>query len=80
MWMSECIVVVDRNNADANTVADIAAAVGEIGAVGFVNESQYVIGASVPAHELPTVHAMDGVAYVRCVFSYFCGMQPAKAA
>ena len=80
MWMSECIVVVDRNNADANTVADIAAALTQIGAVAFVNEGQYVIGASVPAHELPLIHAMDGVAYVRCVFNYFCGTQPAKAA
>ena len=80
MWMSECIVVVDRNNADANTVADIAAALKEMGAVEFVNESQYVIGASVPAHGLPTVHAMDGVCYVRCVFNYFCGQPPAKAA
>jgi hypothetical protein len=80
MWMSECIVVVDCNNADANTVADIAAAVGQIGDVQFVNESQYVIGASVPAHELPTIHAMDGVAYIRCVFSYFAGEQPVKAA
>ena len=77
MWMSECIIVVDRNNPDSNVLSDIAAAVADLGAVGDVNEERYVIEAAVPAHEVPIVRAMTGVTYVRCVFNYFCGQQPA---
>lgn len=76
MWMSECIIVVDRNNPDLNHVSDIAAAVAEIGSVLKVDTDEFVIEAAVPAHELPVVSAMSGVAYVRCVFSYFSA-QPA---
>ena len=79
MWMSDCIIVVDRNNDDHNGLTDLAAAIGELGAVSQVNEESYVIEAAVPAHKLPVVRAMAGVSYVRCVFSYFCG-QPAPLA
>jgi hypothetical protein len=80
MWMSECIIVVDRNNPDRNKVADIASAVSDLGSVLNVSEDQYVIEAAVPAHEVPTVSAMTGVSYVRCVFSYYCGAPLRKAA
>lgn len=80
MWMSECIIVVDRNNPDSNNIADIVAAVGDVGQVLQANEHEYVIEAAVPAHEVPTVRAMAGVSYVRCVFNYFCGEAPLKSA
>ena len=80
MWMSNCLIVVDRNNVDRNSLTDIASAVGGIGAVVNVDENQHVIEAALPSHEVPTVNAMDGVSYVRCVFSYFCGKPPRRAA
>jgi hypothetical protein len=73
MWMSDCIIVVDRNNVDMNGLADIASAVADLGAVVQVDEQRHVIEASVPANEIPTVKAMTGVSYVRNVFSYYCG-------
>jgi len=80
MWMSNCLIVVDRNNADRNSLTDIAAALCDIGAVVNVDEPEHVIEAAVPSHELPTVKAIDGVSYVRCVFNYFCGKPPRHAA
>jgi hypothetical protein len=73
MWMSNCLIVINRNNDDANGLADIAAAVREMGAVVTVDEQQHVIEAALPAHEVPTLQLIPGVSYVRCVFSYFCG-------
>ena len=73
MWMSNCLIVINKNNVDANSLDDIAAAVREIGAVVTVNEGQHVIEAALPAHEVPVLHHIPGVAYVRCVFNYFCG-------
>lgn len=80
MWMSECLIVVDRNNADANTLKDIAAALGDIGAVMTDSDNDLVIQATLPAHEVPVVAAITGVSYVRCVFNFFCGDQPRRAA
>jgi hypothetical protein len=71
---------VDRNNPDRNNVADIAAALTELGRVLKVDEDEYVIEAAVPAHELPVINAMAGVSYVRCVFNYFCAEPERKAA
>ena len=79
MWMSNCLIVVNRNNDDANSVTDIAAAVREMGAVVGIDEHQYVIEAAIPAHEVPILHLIPGVSYVRSVFSYYCGT-PVKAA
>lgn len=78
--MSECIIVVDRNNPDSNNISDLVAAVGDLGNILQVNENEYVIEAAVPAHEIPTVKAMAGVSYVRCVFNYYCGQAPRKSA
>lgn len=70
--MSNVLVLVDRNNADKNGIADIAAALTEIdGELISIDEQKHVIEAAIPAHELSTVRAMDGVSYVRCVFDYF---------
>ena len=82
MWMSNIFILIDRNNADKNSIAEIAAALAEIGGeVISVDEQRHVIEAAVPAHELATVKAMDGVCYVRCVFNYFsAGPAPTRAA
>jgi len=48
------------------------AALGEIdGQLIGIDEQNHVIEAAVPAHELATVKAIDGVCYVRSVFNYF---------
>jgi hypothetical protein len=81
MWMSNILIVVDRNNPDHNSVTDLAAAVKETGAdVINVDEHNLVIEADMPTHEVVTVAAMDGVAYVRNVFSYFKDQTPQEAA
>lgn len=81
MWMSNVLVVVDRNNADRNGVADIAAALSEAGAAVLgVDERRWLIEATLPSHEVPTVAAMEGVSYVRSVFTYLCGEPYAEAA
>ena len=81
MWMSNVLIVVDGRNADHNSVREIAAAVAEAGAtiVG-VDEQSCVIEAALPAHELPTITAMEGVSYVRCVFNYHCNERVREAA
>jgi hypothetical protein len=79
MWMSNCLIVVNRINDDANGLLDIAAAVREMGAVVTVDEQQQVIEAALPAHDVPTLQLIPGVSYVRCVFSYFCGTAPRAA-
>lgn len=80
MWMSDCIVVVDRNNVDANSLADITSAIRGLGAIVQVDEDEHVLEVTIPANELPTVAAMTGVSYVRCVFNYLCGDLSGKAA
>jgi hypothetical protein len=81
MWMSNVLIVVNRNNPDQNGLLDIAAGVAETGAcVIDVDEDRFVIEATVPAHELPIIAAMDGVAYVRSVFSYLCDPSSPAAA
>jgi hypothetical protein len=72
MWMSNLIVVVDRRNADRNSLLELAAAVAEAGAtVISVDEQSHTIEAATPSHEVPTIRAMEGVSYVRSVFNYF---------
>ena len=80
MWMSNILIVVNENNADRNGMADLAAAVAETGAQCInVDAACGVIEAAVPAHEVPTIVAMDGVSYVRSVFTYFCNEVPQAA-
>jgi hypothetical protein len=73
MWMSEIQIVVDRNNVDHNGLRDIAAAVAEAGAVSSVDvdEDHHVLTATLPAAEVHTVAAMEGVRYVRNVLTYY---------
>ena len=81
MWMSNILIVVDGTNVDHNSLNDIAAAVEHAGAtVGGVDAQSGMIEATVPANELPTVAAMEGVAYVRCVFNYVCNNDSPQAA
>lgn len=80
MWMSNCLVVVNRQNHDANNVSEIAAALRELGTVVAIDEHEHVIEVSMPSHEMATVSAIEGVTYVRCVFSYHCDPEPARAA
>ena len=81
MWMSNILIVVDRNNPDRNSITDLAAAVKEVGAeIVNVDEHNLVIEADMPTHEVVVVAAMDGVAYVRNVFSYFKDQTPQEAA
>jgi len=77
MWMSNVLIVVDKNNPDHNSLADLADAVKEAGAenVSLDQESQ-LIEADMPTHEVVVVAAMDGISYVRNVFSYFKGDSP----
>ena len=81
MWMSDVMIVVNCHNLDCNNLHEIAAAISEAGAVIVsIDEQSHVIEAAVPAHEVPTVAAMEGVAYVRNVFTYFADRAPARAA
>jgi len=78
--MSNCLIVVDSNNADRNSLGDIAAAVADLGGVVAADQQGHCIEAAIPSHELPVVKAMDGVSYIRCIFQYFRGMPPRRAA
>ena len=81
MWMSNVLIVVDRNNPDHNSITDLAAAVKEAGAcIIDVDEHNLVIEADMPTHEVVVAAAMDGVSYVRSVFSYFKDLSPNEEA
>ena len=72
MWMSNVLIVVDRNNPDHNSLADLADAVKEAGAENVsLDEDSQLIECDMPTHEVVVVAAMDGISYVRNVFSYF---------
>jgi hypothetical protein len=71
MWMSDVMIVVDPKNADRNGVSEIVEAVKNVGAnVIGVNDTCSMIEATLPAHEVPIVAHMEGVSYVRSVFTY----------
>jgi hypothetical protein len=82
MWMSDILIVVNQHNVDRNTLLDIAAAVADTGAsVVSVDEEAFTIEAAAPADVVGVINAMEGVSYVRCVFSYHCdGPEPVRAA
>jgi len=72
MWMCNAYIVVNQRNADRNSVREIASALFEAGAIMLaVDEDSATIEATVPAAELATIQAMEGVAYVRNAFNYF---------
>ncbi len=77
MWMSNVLIVVDRNNPDRNSIADLADAVKIAGAENVsIDQDSQLIEADMPTHEVVVVAAMDGISYVRSVFSYFKGDAP----
>ncbi len=77
MWMSNVLIVVDRNNPDHNSIADLAEAVKLAGAENVsVDDDSQLIEADMPTHEVVTAAAMDGISYIRSVFSYFKGDSP----
>jgi hypothetical protein len=77
MWMSNVYIVVNQNNWDRNSLCDLCAAVAHAGAtVVAVDEHSHVIEAATPAQEVPIIAAMEGVAYVRCSFSYVVNTLP----
>jgi hypothetical protein len=72
MWMSSIIIVIDSKNVDRNNIQDLVAAVTDAGGViSEVDEPNYVVEATVPSYVIPTIAAMEGVVYVRSIFSYF---------
>lgn len=72
MWMSNLYILVDRNNADQNTLQELSAAVTEAGGtVQSVDEENHLIEATVPSSEISTIAAMEGVSYVRSIFNYY---------
>ena len=82
MWISDILIVINQHNSDRNTLLDIAAAVADTGAsVVCVDEEAFTIEATAPADVVGVINAMEGVSYVRCVFSYHCdGPEPVQAA
>jgi hypothetical protein len=82
MWMSDVLILVNRQNADRNSLLDIASAVTDTGAsVLSVDEEAFTIEAAAPSSVVAIISAMEGVTYVRCIFNYFCeGPTPARAA
>lgn len=71
MWMCETCIVVDRRNADGNSLKDLVAALRDAGAdIEQIDEERHVIYALIAASELATVRLMEGVAYVRVVHYY----------
>ena len=80
MWMSNIYVVIDPRIVDANSLVELRSAICDLGATVVVVDAQrHVIEATLPASEVPTVAAMEGVSYVRNFFTYFVGYQPVKA-
>ena len=72
MWMSNVLIVVDRNNPDHNSIKDLAEAVKMAGAKNVsVDDSAQLIEADMPTHEVVVAAAMDGISYIRSVFTYF---------
>ena len=74
MWMSNVLIVVDRNNPDHNSIADLAEAVKLAGADNVsIDQDSQLIEADMPTHEVVVAAAMDGISYIRSVFTYFKG-------
>jgi hypothetical protein len=71
MWMCETCIVIEKRNADGNSLPELVAALKHAGAIiEEVDEERHVIYALVAASDLPTIRLMEGVAYVRVVYHY----------
>jgi hypothetical protein len=81
MWMSNILILVDRNNVDHNELRELADAVADTGAtVDAINDERHLIEATAPSHLVPLISAMEGISYVRTVFNYHCPTPTADAA
>lgn len=71
MWMCETCIVIEKRNADGNSLADLVAALKHVGAnIEEIDEERHVIHALVAASDLATIRLMEGVAYVRVIYHY----------
>ena len=81
MWMTDVLVMVNRQNVDRNGLRDIASAVADSGGTNIeTDEENHVIAATVPSTAILDVCAMEGVTYCRQVFSYYAGEKDPAAA
>ena len=72
--MSNIYIMINSQNSDRNSLNDLCHAVRESGAtIVSVDEQAHLIEAATPAQEVSTIAAMEGVSYVRCIFSYVSG-------
>jgi hypothetical protein len=79
MWFSEVFILIDVRNADGNGVDDILAAIRDTGAsILSVDRERNMVEATVMTRVVPIISAIEGVTYVRSVFSYHCA-EPAPA-
>lgn len=79
MHRSNVLILIDPRHPDHNTLQDILAALNEIGAhIVEISPHDLVIEAVIASHELATVEAMGGVAYVRPIFTYLAAVEPAS--
>ena len=81
MWMSNIYIMINSRNSDQNSLRDLCSAVSETGAtVVSVDEHANLIEAAIASHDVPVIAAMEGVTYVRCIFSYHRNSPLAQAA
>jgi hypothetical protein len=68
---SDILIVADQNNVDKNKLEEIADAVRYGGGnIESVDTSRCVIEATVDPREIPVIERMEGVSYVRSIFTY----------
>jgi hypothetical protein len=68
---SDILIVADTNNVDKNKLEEIADAVRYGGGnIEGVDASQCVIEATVDTCDIPIIERIEGVSYVRPIFSY----------
>ena len=73
MWFSSVLIMVSKANDDQNGLSDVLSAIRDTGAaIANVDEQVSCIEATVMTRVVPIISAMEGVAYVRQVFSYHC--------
>jgi hypothetical protein len=72
--MSDILIVADPNNVDHNKLEQIADAVRHCGGnIESVDAEHCVIEALIDSREIPVVERMEGVSYVRSIFTYHPG-------
>jgi hypothetical protein len=73
MWFSSVIILVGKPNDDQNGLPDVLSAIRDTGAsIAVVDEERSYIEATVLTRVIPIISSMEGVSYVRQVFSYHC--------